>query len=73
MQCLEVSGAVRPLYGLLGIKGLIKAHYFCNTGMQQVGIHREPAKRLLLHQTRFDCSSTTVLQEANVILGDREG
>ena len=49
----------------------MKAHYFCNTGMQQVGIHRKPAKRLLLYQTRFDCSRTTVLQEANV-LGDRE-
>lgn len=50
----------------------MKAHYFCNTGMQQVGIHRKPAKRLLLYQTRFDCSRTTVLQEANVVLGDRE-
>ena len=25
MQCLEVSGAVRPLYGSLGVKGLIYA------------------------------------------------
>jgi len=26
MQRLEVSGAIRPLYGLLGVKGLILQH-----------------------------------------------
>ena len=27
MQRLEVSGAVRPLYGLLGVKGLKMTHF----------------------------------------------
>jgi len=27
MQCLEVSGAVRPLYGSLGVKGVISLQY----------------------------------------------
>jgi len=32
MQRLEVSGAVRPLYGSLGVKGLAnKMHYFVLT------------------------------------------
>jgi len=28
MQRLEVCGAVRPLYGSLGVKGLILAHLY---------------------------------------------
>ena len=40
MQCLEVSGAVRPLYGSLGVKGLMsypkfllsfRSSYFTNS------------------------------------------
>ena len=27
MQCLEVSGAVRPIYGSLGVKWLIKQQF----------------------------------------------
>jgi len=33
MQRLEVSGAVRPIYGLLGFKRLINAYYYNNTNM----------------------------------------
>ena len=33
MQRLEVSGAVRPIYGSLGIKRLISVKVFCKTVM----------------------------------------
>jgi len=33
MQSLEVSGAVRPLYGSLGVKGLIKYLHACEQNM----------------------------------------
>ena len=29
MQRLEVSGAVRPIYGSLGVKLLMLAHFYC--------------------------------------------
>jgi len=44
MQCLEVSGAVRPLYGSLGVKGLKVYDIFVNcswvaTRWQQYSTH----------------------------------
>ena len=44
MQHLEVSGAVRPLYWSLGVKGLTPA--FCRTLRDRSSVRREP--RVLL-------------------------
>jgi len=37
MQRLEISGAVRPIYGSLGVKGLRKYSRFVNTELYNTG------------------------------------
>ena len=40
MQRLEVSGAVRPLYGLLGVKGLRKCSSYAERGsLNHIRLH----------------------------------
>ena len=36
MQHLEVSGAVRPIYGSLGVEGLIYSNYLSSTCSEEI-------------------------------------
>ena len=41
MQRLEVSGAVRPIYGSLGVKRLMTAEIFKNQHKETQGLDRQ--------------------------------
>ena len=53
MQRLEVSGAVRPLYGSLGVKGLSHAVYISNLERPSAATVRSTLTRCVHLRHRF--------------------
>ena len=49
MQRLEVSGAVRPIYGSLGVKRLTETRYQLQPSDKQLHTEHTPLRNIILH------------------------